>query len=125
MFSSAIVISTFSAEVLEVEDKPDTGPEARNCQVASSLLLFALNRLFNAIKSDNLSTFRRTFIGYRFSVRHFLACLETWKKLDAERAASSFEIAYMESYGMFLTAKKMHELLVARKAAGDDGSGMF
>jgi hypothetical protein len=108
-----------------VDDTPDAGPEAANCQTAAALLMFTLKRLLNGIKSDSICTFRVAFVGYRYAVRHFLNCMEVWKKLDEERARKSFELSYIDSYAMLLTAKKMRELLLDRKTAAEAGQGVY
>jgi hypothetical protein len=54
-----------------------------------------------------------------------LNCMEVWKKLDEERARKSFELSYIDSYAMLLTAKKMRELLLDRKTAAEAGQGVY
>jgi len=118
VISSAILISRFAENVLEFENVPDNGPEATECKLTALVLLFSLRRLFKACDAESLHEFRFAFVGYRFSVRNFLDSLDAWKAMDSERTRKNFEIAYMESYAMLLTARKMRDEL-DRKISDD------
>lgn len=124
VISSAAIIADFAGEVFEVDDKPDMSPEAVSCKIAGALLMFTLKRLWKGIKSNSISTFRFSFLGYRYAVRHFLECMDVWKRMDAERVRKNFELSYIDSYAMLLTAKKMQDLLQSRKTAAESGQGM-
>lgn len=124
MICSAIIICQFPGHVLESNGEPDTGPEAQSCHTASRLLLFTLHRLRQVIPpSRGISCFREALVGYRYAVRHFLMTLETWRRLDTDRVRKSLEMSYMDSYAMLLTARKMKELLQARKGRVEEGLG--
>ncbi len=126
--ATAIIIYAHAPRILCISssgpDTPDTGPEARLCKAAASLLVQSFSALIKALlfgsgaddgrggkdlspsvstSGPSVSTFRRVLLMHRFCVRFFMTAMDAWKAIDASRLAKSLQEPYKVCFAVSLT----------------------